>query len=92
MEELIDPKNYMETGRAVQFTCGFDSERNVFKIPSQANKLGNSLVKVSKLLKAQGLIRNASELVRKASAFHNVYQEKWNELISSTVLKKHQRI
>lgn len=87
MEELIDPKNYMETVRAVQFTCGFDSERSVFKIPSLANKLGNSLVKVSKLLKAQGLIWNNSELVRKATAFQDVHQEKWNELISATALR-----
>ncbi|XP_043986820.1 uncharacterized protein LOC122839374 isoform X2 [Gambusia affinis] len=87
MEELIDPKNYMETVRAVQVTCGFDSERIMFKIPSLANKLGNSLVKVSKLLKAQGLIWNNSELVRNASGFYEVHQEKWNELISATALR-----
>jgi len=87
MEELIDPKNYMETVRAVQFTCGFDSERSVFKIPSLANKLGNSLVKVSKLLKAQGLMSNNSELAKKASEFQDVHHEKWNELISATALR-----
>ncbi|XP_041833038.1 uncharacterized protein LOC121634460 [Melanotaenia boesemani] len=87
MEDLIDPKNYMEMVEAVQLTCGFDSKTNKYKIPSLANKLGNSLVKVSKLLKAQGLMLNNSELVRKATEFQTVHQEKWNELISATALR-----
>lgn len=58
MEELINPKKYMETARAVKATCGYDSERNNFLIPSLANKLGNALIKVSKLLKVQGIISN----------------------------------
>ncbi|KAM3615177.1 uncharacterized protein V6R79_024449 [Siganus canaliculatus] len=46
MEDLIDPKKYMETVRAVKATCGYDSETAKFLIPSLANKLGNALVKV----------------------------------------------
>jgi len=59
----------------------------MFKIPSLANKLGNSLVKVSKLLKAQGLMSNNSELAKKASEFQDVHQDKWNEIISATALR-----
>lgn len=77
----------METVKAVKLTCGYDSETNKFLIPSLANKLGNALVKVSKLLKAQGLISNNKELVRNATEFQDVHGEKWNELILATALK-----
>ncbi|XP_037401123.1 uncharacterized protein LOC119265232 isoform X3 [Pygocentrus nattereri] len=87
MEDLINPKKYMETVKAVKLTCGYDSETNKFLIPSLANKLGNTLVKVSKLLKAQGLISNNDKLVKNASEFQDVHQEKWNELISATALR-----
>lgn len=87
MEDLINPKRYMETVEAVKATCGYDNETNKFLIPSLANKLGHSLVKVSKLLKAQGLITNNKELVKRASEFQDVHQEKWNEMISATALR-----
>uniref|UniRef100_A0A1A8FTH6 Si:ch73-211l13.2 n=3 Tax=Nothobranchius korthausae TaxID=1143690 RepID=A0A1A8FTH6_9TELE len=87
MEDLIDPTHYMETVKAVKFTCGYDSETSKYTIPSLATKLGNTLVKISKLLKAQGLISNDNELVKKATEFLDVHQEKWNELISATALR-----
>ncbi|KAG7472086.1 hypothetical protein MATL_G00104710 [Megalops atlanticus] len=87
MEDLINPNNYMETVKAVRVTCGYDSDKNKFLIPSLANKLGNALVKVSKLLKAQGLISNDKELVKNASEFQDVHREKWNEMISATALR-----
>ncbi|XP_028274353.1 uncharacterized protein LOC114449059 isoform X3 [Parambassis ranga] len=87
MEDLINPKKYMETVAAVRATCGYDSETNKFMIPSLANKLGNTLVKVSKLLKAQGLISDNKDLVKMASDFQEVHQEKWNEMISATALR-----
>ncbi|XP_054874448.1 uncharacterized protein LOC118470783 isoform X2 [Amphiprion ocellaris] len=87
MEDFINPKKYMETVKAVKVTCGYDSETNKFLIPSLANKLGNALVKVSKFLKAQGLITNNEELVRNATDFQAVHQEKWNAMISATALR-----
>ncbi|XP_048846145.1 uncharacterized protein LOC125717126 isoform X17 [Brienomyrus brachyistius] len=87
LEDFINPKNYMDTVKAVKFTCGYDSETNKFLIPSLANKLGNALVKVSKLLKAQGLISNNKELVENASKSLDVHQQKWNEMISATALR-----
>ncbi|XP_016399854.1 uncharacterized protein LOC107732929 [Sinocyclocheilus rhinocerous] len=77
----------METVKAVKCTCGYDSETDKFMIPSLANKLGNSLVKVSKLLKAQGLISNDKQLVMNASEFQEVHANKWNEMISATALR-----
>ncbi|XP_067253173.1 uncharacterized protein [Chanodichthys erythropterus] len=87
MEDCVNPKKYMETVKAVKYTCGYDSETDKFKIPSLANKLGNSLVKVSKLLKAQGLISNDKQLVNNASEFLEVHENKWNEMISATALR-----
>lgn len=87
MEDIIDPKKYMETVKAVKFTCGYDSETSKFSIPTLANKLGNSLGKVTKLLKAQALISNNKELVKNANAFQDVHRERWNEMISATALR-----
>ena len=87
MEDLINPKNYMDTIKAVKKTCGYDTETNKFLIPSLATKLGNALVKVSKLLKAQGLITNNKELTKNATEFLDVHGEKWNEMISATALR-----
>lgn len=42
---------------------------------------------MSKLLKAQGLIQNNTELVQNASKFLDVHQKKWNEIIFATALK-----
>ncbi|XP_050965197.1 uncharacterized protein rnf214 isoform X2 [Labeo rohita] len=85
MEDCINPKKYMETVKAVKYTCGYESDK--FMIPSLAKKLGSSLVKVSKFLKAQGLISNDEELVKNASEFQHVHQEKWNEMILATALR-----
>nr|XP_033936611.1 uncharacterized protein LOC117445218 [Pseudochaenichthys georgianus] len=87
LEDFINPKKYLEMVRAVQVTCGYDSGTGTFQIPSLANKLGNAMVKVSKLLKAHGLIANDHELVRNATEFQQVHSEKWNEIISSTALR-----
>ncbi|XP_034082114.1 uncharacterized protein LOC117552648 isoform X1 [Gymnodraco acuticeps] len=87
LEDFINPKKYLEMVRAVKVTCGYDSGTATFQIPSLANKLGHALVKVSKLLKVQGLITNNHELVRKATEFQQVHSEKWNEMISSTALR-----
>ena len=62
--------------KAVRFTSGYDSETNTFAIPSLATKLGNALVEVSKLLKAQWLIFNNQELVKHATEIQDVHNEK----------------
>ncbi|KAL0159646.1 hypothetical protein M9458_043371, partial [Cirrhinus mrigala] len=87
LEDCVNPKKYMETVKAVKYTCGYDSETDKFMIPSLANKLGNSLVKVSKLLKARGLINNDKQLVKNSSEFQEVHANKWNETISATALR-----
>ncbi len=87
LEDCVNPNKYMETVKAVKYTCGYDSETDKFMVPSLANKLGNSLVKVSKLLKARGLISNDKQLVKNASEFQEVHANKWNEMISATALR-----
>lgn len=87
MEDFIDPKNYLQVIKVVKVTCGYDSDSNKFTIPSLAKKLGHMLVKVSKLLKAQGLIMNNPELVKKATEFQEVHNERWNEMISAAAIR-----
>ena len=68
----MNPKCYLEIIKAVKMSCVYDSDSNKLLIPSLANKLGYALVKVSKLLKAQGLISNNQELVRNATEFQEI--------------------
>ena len=84
-EAAIHPRR---NPRGVLLLCGgYDSETNKFFIPSLATKLGNALVRVSKLLKAQGFISNNKELAKNTSDFQDVHGEKWNEIISATALR-----
>ncbi|XP_059406406.1 uncharacterized protein LOC132141148 isoform X2 [Carassius carassius] len=85
MEDCVNPKKYMETVKAVKYTCGYESDK--FMIPSLAKKLGNSLLQVSKFLKAQGLMSNNKQRVKNASEFQDIHQEKWNEMILDTALR-----
>lgn len=87
MEDFINPANYLKVVEAVKHTCGYQSSTHTFAIPSLATKLGNALVKVGKLLKAHGLISNNQELVKHASEFQEVHNEKWNAMISATALR-----
>lgn len=87
MVDVLHPKNYLEMVKAVKKTCRFDSETNKFAIPSLAYKIGNALVKVSKLIKAQGLISDNNEVVTNATQFLKIHSKKWNELVSATALR-----
>lgn len=88
MEDFINPANYLKMVKAVKSTCGYESRTNTFAIPSLATKLRNALVKVSKILKAHGLISNNQELVKHASEFQELHNQKWNALVSATALRK----
>ena len=66
----------MQVIKAVKVTCGYDSDSNKFAIPSLAYKLGHTLVKASKLLKAQGLIMDNAELVKNATEFQEVHNHR----------------
>lgn len=87
LEDCVNPGKYLETVKAVKYTCGYESEKDTFFIPSLATKIGNTLVKVCKLLKAQGLINNDQQQVKNANDFLEVHQSKWNELVSATALR-----
>ncbi|CAM4558620.1 unnamed protein product [Leuciscus chuanchicus] len=47
----------------------------------------NHPFKVSKLLKAQGLISSDNQVVKNTSEFLEVHENKWNEMISATALR-----
>ena len=88
IEDLIDPKHYRVTVKAVQVACGYDSETENFKTKHLALKLGHSLSKISQLVESQGRIDECKDVVEKALSFQKVHATRWNELISSTVLRK----
>ncbi|XP_076855742.1 uncharacterized protein LOC143510359 isoform X2 [Brachyhypopomus gauderio] len=87
IEDFIDPQNYMKMVLAVRHTCGYNSETNTYKTPSLAKKLGISLMKLSKLVKAKALIEKDHCLAQKLSSFQEIHTERWCELISATAAR-----
>ncbi|KAL7842719.1 hypothetical protein SRHO_G00244080 [Serrasalmus rhombeus] len=87
MEDFIHPQNYMKMVQAVRHTCGYDSEANTYKTPSLAKKLGISLMKLSKLMKAKALIAKDHCLAQNFSNFQEIHKERWCELISATAAR-----
>ncbi|XP_005171592.1 uncharacterized protein isoform X1 [Danio rerio] len=87
LQDCLNPRKFTETIEAVKSTCGFESESGSFRLPSLARKLGISLLKVSKLLKAQGLISSRRQQVRSASEFQELHRAQWGQLISRAALR-----
>ena len=87
MKDVIDPKYYLATVKAVKLTCGYNSETENFKVGTLALKLGHSLGKLAKLVESNGRIAENHMVVEKARSFQQVHAAKWNALISSTALR-----
>ncbi|KAG7271376.1 hypothetical protein CRUP_019921, partial [Coryphaenoides rupestris] len=83
MKDLIDPKLYRATVKAIQLTCGYNSKMETFK----TNKLAHSLSKIAKLVESNGRIAECKDVVEKALSFQQVHATRWNELISAAALR-----
>ncbi|XP_059907777.1 uncharacterized protein LOC132457539 isoform X2 [Gadus macrocephalus] len=86
LEDAIKPGNFMEVIEAVKETAGFDKERNRYKTPSLALKIGHSLLKVSDIIHCHALIAGNDNLIKSSKAFQKLYTAKWSEFISHCAL------
>ncbi|XP_064208087.1 uncharacterized protein LOC135263699 isoform X2 [Anguilla rostrata] len=87
IEDLVMPANFLHTVKAVQHTAGYDSETSSFRTPSLALKLGHSLQKISRLVECQAMIEGKVDIAKNASSFRQIYDTRWNEIISASALK-----
>lgn len=87
MEDFIDPSKILHTVTAVKKISGYDEEKCTFQTPSLAMKLGHSLQKIASLVSFQAMVDGDSEKAQKARNFTEMYQSRWNELVSANALK-----
>lgn len=86
LEDFFYPSNFPHVVSAVNALAGYDPESKKYTTPSLALKLGYHLQKTCSIVEANAMKCGDAELAESAKCFLNVYQEKWNELISSGAL------
>lgn len=64
---------------AVKKTTGIDKDRNIYKTPSLAFKIGHSLLKVIDNIHCHALMAGDENLIKSSDAFQKLYRAKWSE-------------
>nr|XP_055062226.1 uncharacterized protein LOC129445121 isoform X3 [Misgurnus anguillicaudatus] len=91
MEDFMIPANFKHVISAVKVVFGFDEEKNSYRIPSLALKLGHSLKKICSIVESNAMMYGDHERAECARDFRKVHQARWNEYISAgaiTTLKE----
>nr|XP_055030542.1 uncharacterized protein LOC129419425 isoform X2 [Misgurnus anguillicaudatus] len=91
MEDFMIPANFKHVISAVKVVSGFDEEKNSYRIPSLALKLGHSLKKICSIVESNAMMYGDHERAECARDFRKVHQARWNEYISAgaiTALKE----
>ncbi|XP_039616182.1 uncharacterized protein LOC120533395 isoform X1 [Polypterus senegalus] len=86
LEETVKPINFEAVIKAVKVVAGFDEDKQIYKTPSLALKLGHSLQKVCDIVHCRALISEDTELQQATESFKKLYNTKWNEYISHRAL------
>ncbi|XP_068451972.1 uncharacterized protein [Clinocottus analis] len=87
IRDHIKPQNFMHVVRAVQRVAGYDGETNAYERPSLALKVGYGLAKVAELVESAAKARKDRRAARDARAFRDLYEARWNELVSAASLR-----
>ncbi|XP_065111513.1 uncharacterized protein [Paramisgurnus dabryanus] len=91
MEDFMIPANFKHVISAVKVVSGFDEEKNSYRIPSLALKLGHSLKKICSIVESNAMMYGDHERAECARDFRKVHEARWNEYISAgaiTTLKE----
>ncbi|XP_067311201.1 uncharacterized protein [Pseudorasbora parva] len=87
IKDYVTPKNFMLAVTAVKHTAGFNEETSQYKTATLALKLGHALKNVSMLLETDAMMKGDNEGASAARCFRQVYDARWNELISAKALQ-----
>lgn len=87
LHDIIMPSKFSLVVKAVKSVAGFDDELKVYRTPSLALKLGASLKKCSKIVKAEALMTNDDSKSKEADHFHQVCDMEWCDQVSFVALK-----
>ncbi|XP_071833308.1 uncharacterized protein [Apostichopus japonicus] len=87
LTDLIDPKKFVAVVNATRQTSGFDADSHLYETPSLALKIGHSLKKSAEILKGDALMKGDFDLEKRSKAFIELYNMKWEELVSTHALR-----
>ncbi|XP_062414178.1 uncharacterized protein LOC134132797 [Pungitius pungitius] len=89
MEDFYVPSNFNSVVKAVNDAAGFDEEKNIYKIPSLALKLGHSLKKIADILECEAKMSEGDNevLLKNLERSRGLYEKKWDVCVSSRALQ-----
>ncbi|XP_073723996.1 uncharacterized protein [Misgurnus anguillicaudatus] len=87
IKDYVTPENFMLAVTAVKHTAGFNEETSKYKTATLALKLGHGLKNVSMLLETDAMMKGDHDGAKAARCFRQVYDARWNELISAKALQ-----
>lgn len=87
IKDYVTPENFMLAVTAVRHTAGFNEETSKYKTATLALKLGHGLKNVSMLLETDAMMKGDNDGATAARCFRQVYDARWNELISAKALQ-----
>jgi hypothetical protein len=86
LEDYIQPDQFKHVVQAAKTVAGYDENTNRYSTPSLALKIGHSLKKCAKILKARGLESLNYDQVQKVDAFFQLCELRWTDEISTQAL------
>ncbi|XP_067456263.1 uncharacterized protein [Thunnus thynnus] len=89
MEDFYVPSNFNFVVQAVKDVAGFDEDKNIYKTPSLALKLGHSLKKIADILECEAQMAESDneQFLKNLERSRGLYDKKWNVSVSSRALQ-----
>ncbi|XP_051812170.1 uncharacterized protein LOC110965813 [Acanthochromis polyacanthus] len=89
MEDFYIPSNFNSVIEAVKDVAGYDEDKNIYKRPSLALKLGHSLKKIADILECEAQMAGSDGegFLKNVQKSRSLYEKKWDVCVSSRALQ-----
>nr|XP_034302502.1 uncharacterized protein LOC117681563 isoform X1 [Crassostrea gigas] len=83
IEDCFSPEKFNNVVSCVKSLAGFSEDTHMYATPSLALKIGYSLQRCARIYRSDGIIESDITKQENGSAFIQLYESDWNDLISS---------
>ncbi|KAM9477350.1 uncharacterized protein Hap1MRO34_010195 isoform 2-T2 [Clarias gariepinus] len=89
IKDFFLPSNFNFVIDAVKAVSGFNEEKNIYKTPSLALKLGHTLKKIADILECDAQMEESDneEFLKNLSRTRGLFEKKWDVCVSSRALQ-----
>lgn len=87
LKDCISPALFRDAIECVKSLSGYDAKTGIHKAPSLALKIGHSLKKCAKLVKAEAIFLDDRKAMKAADQFFELCDLEWNDAVSFTALQ-----